>query len=283
MNQTDHKTVLKQHWRLLAGLGGLIVLALLVVGVPRWLKGQPSVSDTWIRPADDMVMHYVPEGTFEMGSQMGDDDEKPVHTVTLSAFWIDQTPVTNAQYARCVEAGVCKVSASAGDDLLNAPDYPAVGIVWQDAQKYCAWAGGRLPTEAEWEYAARGPEGTRYPWGDEFDCSRCNTPGDACDDYELASPVGHFQEGRSWCGALDMAGNVWEWVADWYATDYYARSPAEDPTAPDQGEDRVMRGGSWADTRPEKLFRSANRQYLPSTMLGNYVGFRCAASVSQVP
>jgi len=251
--------------------------------VPQWVKKRHTVGDVWVRPADEMVMHYVPGGMFEMGSQTGDDDEQPVHTVALSAFWIDQTPVTNEQYERCVAAEICKPSASAEDDLLNDPDHPVVSIAWEDASKYCAWAGGRLPTEAEWEYAARGPQSTQYPWGDEFDCALCNMPSDACDDYKLVSPVGYFPEGKSWCGALDMAGNVWEWVADWYAADYYAHSPTEDPPGPEQGKDRVMRGGSWADAQPEKLFRSANRQYLPPTMLGNYVGFRCAASVSQVP
>jgi formylglycine-generating enzyme required for sulfatase activity len=123
--------------------------------------------------------------------------------------------VTNAQYVRCVEAGACQKSALADDARFNGANYPVVGVVWQNAADYCRWAGGRLPSEAEWEYAARGPEGRLYPWGDTFDGSKVSSTGNA-DGCEYTAPVGSFLAGASWVGALDMAGNAYEWANNWY-------------------------------------------------------------------
>jgi len=177
---------------------------------------------TWTRPADGMVMVHVPAGTFQMGSSESDPnaegDEFPQHSVTLDALWIDRTEVTNAQYRRCVEAGACQAptkcdwgSPNYGED--KKANHPVLCVDWHGAAAYCEWAGGRLPTEAEWEYAARGPDSFIYPWGNDLpDATLLNYAENVGD----TSQVGSYSDGASWCGALDMAGNLWEWVADWY-------------------------------------------------------------------
>ncbi len=275
---------------------------------------QATLGDTWVRPADGMVMVYVPSGSFLMGSTQADIDatletcqrnsgsgkclrvwfenESPEHLVTLDAFWIDRTEVTKAQYRQCVESGHCAdVQCAAGFDPKR-DDQPASCVDWSHAQTYCDWAGARLPTEAEWEYAARGPEGNIYPWGDAFDPTRLNYCDANCtyewrdpgydDGYNRPAPVGSFESGASWCGALDMAGNAWEWVADWYDADYYGRSPVHNPQGPDSGKAHVMRGGSCYYFA--SYLRSARRTMMfPSSGVSNNSGgFRCAAS-SVVP
>jgi formylglycine-generating enzyme required for sulfatase activity len=227
--------------------------------VPTTMSVSPPA--TWQRPTDGMVMVYVPEGEFLMGStdaqveeavqmckgcpQEYFEAEMPRHTVALDAFWIDQTEVTNAQYRKCLDAGVCRKPVYWDNSDFSAPDQPVVGVTWNDARTYCEWAGGRLPTEAEWEKAARGTDGRTYPWGNEpATCERVSYGG--C--VGKASPVGSYPTGASPYGALDMAGNVWEWVADWYAEHYYSRSPDHNPQGPDSGGVRGLRGGSWATT-----------------------------------
>lgn len=195
----------------------------------------------------------VPSGCFMMGSADGGGDETPVHRVCLSAFWIGQKELTNAQYRRCVEAGACDPpgytmyyadSAYAGD--------PVVSVLWSQARQYAAWLSETtglawsLPTEAQWEYAARGPEGRDYPWGDgDPTCDRVHIGG--CEAH--AAPVGPDQRasGASWVGALDLSGNMWEWVADWYGAEYYGTlaDGVWDPVGPAAGDNRVVRGGSW--------------------------------------
>jgi formylglycine-generating enzyme required for sulfatase activity len=277
---------------------------------------------TRVRGIDGMTMVYVPAGEFEMGSteeqfqevvdqcvNAGNDrddcerwygDEQPVHTVTLDAFWLDQTEVSVAQFRQFVNAtdyettveergssfaftddgwGVVEGADWAhpqGPGSRAEDDHPVVHVSWHDAEAYCAWAGGRLPTEAEWEYAARGPESFAYPWGDDFDCAKGNFATDCgSDDYDHTSPVGSFLEGASWVNAYDLSGNVWEWVADWYAEDYYAQSPRENPTGPTSGDYRVLRGGSWFLN--ERHVRGANRDrnVPPATFV--FGGFRCVA------
>jgi formylglycine-generating enzyme required for sulfatase activity len=193
-----------------------------------------------------MEMVCVPAGEFLMGSTDDDpyaeDDEKPQHAVYLDAFWIDKYEVTNAQYRACVKAGACEEPRPCDIDDYNAPEQPVVCVSWDDAQDYAAWAGGRLPTEAEWEKAARGTDGRIYPWGNSPpDCNKANY-GD-CAGKTL--PVGSHPDGASPYGALDMAGNVWEWVADWYDPDYYSQSPGRSPQGPESGDFRVLRGGAF--------------------------------------
>jgi len=231
----------------------------------------PAAAPPRVREKDGMVKVYVPAGEFEMGSTDGYSDEQPVHTVALDALWIDQTEVTNAQYTLCVKDGKCEQSSYADDADFNRDDYPVVGVFWNDAVTYCQWAGARLPTEAEWEYAARGLEGNVYPWGDETPTCELAQYTD-CSGYTV--PVGSLPDGASWCGALGMAGNVWEWVADWYDEDYYGSSPSQNPAGPSSGEYKVLRGGSWL--YPPTYVRSANRFRNDPDYRYNLIGFRCA-------
>jgi formylglycine-generating enzyme required for sulfatase activity len=231
-----------------------------------------------------MVEVYVPAGDFLMGSLDSDStataDEKPQHTVYLDAYWIDQTLVTNAMYALCVQAGACPppiATKSATHDAYygNAEyaDYPVIWVDWNDAQAYCKWAGRRLPTEAEWEKAARSTDGRLYPWGDTAPtCALGNFGFQAGYCVGDTSKVGSYPAGASPYGALDMSGNVWEMVADWYDASYYSSSPGRNPTGPASGVTRVIRAGSWyIDTNK---FNSTNRaDYIGPG--ANNGGFRC--------
>jgi len=241
----------------------------------------PSVGETRARATDGMEMVYVPGGQFVMGGpdSEGDSDEHPQHTVSLDAFWIDRYEVTNDQYRQCVGAGACDAPTHchSGEPTYNdagKSDHPVVCVSWYDAEAYCGWAGARLPTEAEWEKAARGADGRRYPWGDEWDVGRCNTT-EANEGG--TTPVGSYSPGGgSPYGCADMAGNVWEWVADWYDDDYYSRSPDRNPRGPNSGSARVARGGSWIYTLNRA--RSAYRNwYIPGYTFHSY-GFRCGVS-----
>ncbi len=223
---------------------------------------QAALGETWLRPADGMVMVYVPAGTFVMGiDEAGphvDPAESPAHTVTLDGFWIDRTEVTCGQFAAFLNARGNRtangsVAARFGAGYIRieqvgteyrarpyAVDYPVVMVTWYGAQEYCQWAGGRLPTEAEWEYAARGPEGRLYPWGDDAPgCDRANF-GDCGRNLEA---VGTRPAGASWCGAQEMAGGAWEWTADWYGP--YPTGSQDNPAGPEVGTFKVMRGGGW--------------------------------------
>jgi len=245
-----------------------------------------GIGSTKTREKDDMVMVYVPAGEFEMGSNNGDSDEKPVHPVNLDAYWIDKYEVSNAQYALCVADGDCtkpsQTKSYTRSNYYGNPEYdnyPVIYVSWHKAQAYCQWAGGDLPTEAQWEKAARGTDGRTYPWGNEsptcqltnFNQGTYENPNYCVGD---TSPVTDYEGGVSPYGALNMAGNVWEWVRDWYGSDYYSKSPAKNPTGPTSGSFRVMRGGSRYFS--DRGIRAANRSDSSPTYTNNDYGFRCA-------
>jgi formylglycine-generating enzyme required for sulfatase activity len=236
-----------------------------------------GIGSSQVSPIDGMTLLYVPEGPFTMGADYGYSGERPVHEVTLSAFWVDQTEVTNGMYALCVEAGNCASPIRKSSNLIDYyygfesyADYPVIFISWQDAADYCTWAGRRLPTEAEWEKAARGTDGRPYPWGSAApDATLANF------DHNLddVARVGSYPVGASLYEALDLAGNVSEWTADWYGEEYYAISPELDPPGPETGEHRVIRGGSWTgNDRGVWSFHRALR--LPDSPAFD-IGFRC--------
>ena len=310
------------------GAGALIAALVLVLWVVRSDLATLSPGDTMTRATDGAVMLYVPGGTFQMGSTGEDvdyalqlcsrrrdhckrdwfEDEMPRHDVTLDGFWIDRTEVTNEQFAAFLnargnqtEAGLTWLNIDDEECLVERVDgeyrprsgyaaHPVVEVTWYGAADYCAWAGGRLPTESEWEYAASGPAGNVYPWGDAFDGVRLNLCDANCslnwfggteydDGYSHTAPVGSYEDGASWCGAQDLAGNVWEWVADWCGA--YPAATQTNPTGPESWSgcvERVVRGGSWAVSR--EATRCATRIGLHPGYSDPTVGFRCASSVS---
>ncbi|MBN1921066.1 MAG: SUMF1/EgtB/PvdO family nonheme iron enzyme [Anaerolineae bacterium] len=225
------------------------------------------------RPMDGMVQVYVPAGAFQMGSEDGRNDERPVYTVTLDGFWLDQTEVTNAQYRNCVATEACEASTFADDARFNGTTQPMVGISWDDAVAYCAWAGGRLPREAEWAYAAGGPSGWLYPWGNTWEENSVNCyEADCRDGYEYTAPVGSFPQGASWVEALNLAGNVQEWTADWYGE--YPAGQRVNPTGPASGTSKVLRGGSFFTSL--SYVRIACRSDSNPANRSILIGFRCA-------
>lgn len=272
--------------------------------IPATIPASPIVEPTSapetvkISPKDGMTQIFIPEGVFTMGGMdvHRKDNELPAHEVYLSAYWMDQVEVTNGMYNLCVQTGACRPPAQVRSDnraeYFGNPefqDYPVVLVTWFDANAYCQWAERRLPTEAEWERAARGDDKRNFPWGDElpnqYNSNSLNIVGDT-------TRVGTYAEGASPFGVLDMAGNVAEWVADRYRPDYYGISPFENPTGPDESvvfnDLRVIRGGSFQDDWMR--LRLANRNFLAGpnpfaqptedAYYGRssvFIGFRCAA------
>ena len=223
---------------------------------------------------DGAPMVLVPAGEFTMGNEGWDADEKPVHRVSLDAFYMDKYEMTTARYATFMqETG--REQPAQWKDVNPATDgaRPVVGVSWHDADAYCRHYGKRLPTEAEWEKAARGTDGRRFPWGHEEPTNRHANFGAAWIGYETLLPVGSLEAGKSPYGIYDLAGNTWEWVADWYDMDYYKKSPDRNPTGPSRGGSKVLRGGSWYNMLYD--LRSTNRNYyVPAKQLFD-LGFRC--------
>jgi formylglycine-generating enzyme required for sulfatase activity len=246
---------------------------------------------------DGMIQVYIPQGSFQMGGldTRAASDEKPVHKVDMKGYWIDKVEVTNAMYLLCVQAGACNppqhLSSKTRPSYFNNTEfnnYPVVNVPWDAARQYCEWAGRRLPTEAEWEYAARGNTMNTFPWGEQKpDGTRANfnyMSGDT-------SMAGSYPAGASPFGVMDMAGNVHEWTKDFYGAEYYAGGPASNPTGPLARPGyfkRVVRGGSYAD--PEVDIRLSKRASLlgpnfeaelgSAAYLGEFsprIGFRCVA------
>ncbi len=258
---------------------------------PRWRPG--AVADAGARktnPKDGAEMCYVPAGEFIMGSEDGTDNEKPQRRVYLDAYWMYKHEVTVAQYRRfCTETG---------REMPDPPkwgwedDHPIVNVTWDDAKAYSDWAGVSLPTEAQWEKAARGTDGREYVWGDKWppppgvgnfadETTKRANPSFSIisgydDGYAVTSPVGSFPAGASPYGCLDMAGNVWEWCSDWYDSDYYAKAPNRNPENRQASRCRVLRVGSWYDGSSTFL-RAAFRLCTPPGDRGVLIGFRCSA------
>ncbi|MHC1740667.1 MAG: formylglycine-generating enzyme family protein [Anaerolineaceae bacterium] len=260
-------------------LGGCIVPAdTNQTGTPQAL----GIGSTQISVKDGMVLVYVPAGEFLMGALegKGNPDEHPQHTVTLDAFWIDQTEVTNGKYALCVADKACTAPSVATSLTRDAyygnpsyDNYPVVYVHWSDAEDYCTWAGRRLPTEAEWEKAARGTEGQIFPWGNEFAATNQANFGNKNAD---SAEVGSYPAGASPYGALDMAGNVLEMTADWYDANYYLNSPSINPMGADKQGAKVVRSGSWGYEALD--LRASLRKWINPTDSFHTIGFRCGMS-----
>ena len=215
-------------------------------------------------------MVFIPEGSFTMGSDAY-EDESPSHEVYLDAFYIDKYEVTDAGYEIFWRSTGHRPPLTWGKPGFNLPEQPVTGVSWEDAADYAAWAGKRLPTEAEWEKAARGTDNRRYPWGDQWSDVKCQASGK--DPLSGPAPVGSHPEGVSPFGCHDMAGNVWEWCADWFSTDYYDQSDEKNPKGPPDGSRHVLRGGGW-ESRPNKVRTTFRQGGCPD---GGYrcAGFRC--------
>lgn len=250
--------------------------------------------------ADGAEMLYIPAGEFLMGSEAADadDEEGPEHNVFLDSFWIYTFEVTNSQFSEFVEAtgyittaeeaGYSRVRIDGsfedsygaywgapqgvGSSVSDKQDHPVLHVSWYDAQAYCEWAGGRLPTEAEWEKAGRGADGRIYPWGNEAptnDMANYNS--------EVTTPVGSYPAGASPYGLMDMAGNVWEWVQDWHDEGYYSSSPSANPQGPSSGTSRVLRGGGLGNV--DWRLRVVTRFDHAPDYTGDFLGFRCVVDV----
>lgn len=270
------------RWCGWCGLSGLLVVAAASgLGLTSRSSAAASAKANTVFAADRVT---VPEGTFFMGSNTGATDERPAHRVRGSALLMDRFEVTNARYGACVEARACTspalLSSTTRPSYFGSSayeEYPVIHVSWAQAAAFCAWAGGRLPSEAEWERAARGTADARtYPWGDsQPDCTKANFAGCVGD----TDRVGARPAGQSPYGLADMAGNVWEWTADWYEAGYYSRSPEDDPAGPDSGHLKVMRGGCWV-SGASSLRSTCRKAELPSLWAPN-VGFRCVYPVDR--
>jgi formylglycine-generating enzyme required for sulfatase activity len=271
----------------LAGLA--IACWLLAVLLGEGLPARAQEQEAHPSTVPELGWQRIPAGTFRMGCVQGDEycaeEEAPRHTVRITKpFDLMTTEITVAMFSAYIETAGGQIPEQPAWN--GEPDQPAVNITWDETLAFCEWGGGRLPTEAEWEYAARGGRSNQlFPWGDSIRRNYANYGADNCcggiavgaDRWEFASPVGSFPS--TGFGLEDIAGNVWEWVADWYGDDYYAQSPDEDPPGPASGQSRVLRGGSFGGD--SRLLRSSFRGYgLGPTFRGPNVGGRCARDVS---
>jgi len=246
---------------------------------------QPT-KDHGLTGKDGAPMVLVPAGEFMMGSgkddQLADGNERPLHQIYLDAYYLDQYEVTTSRYARFLQQQRKYNPPSAWSEqiLKQHGQKPVIYVSWYDAYAYCAWAGKRLPTEAEWEKAARGTDQRLYPWGNEVPLpqrANFNQSSEASYTayYEALTDVGSFEQGKSPYGLYDMTGNVWEWVTDWYESDYYAKSPDRNPKGPSSGKNRVLRGGGWS-SKPHDLRSTIRLGHYPPSGSWQDTGFRCA-------
>lgn len=281
----------------------LLLAALLAAVLWAWHPWQrPITIVESVNPQDGAAMVWVPAGKFRMGTSLGDDlraaarrrdwrevrdvawsglrgksnsDESPSHTVYLDGYWIYKYEVTVAQYREFCRATKRKMPPMPRWGWRD--NDPITNVAWNDATAYAAWAGASLPTEAQWEKAARGPDGRLYPWGNAWDRTKCrNSPG--LGPVVSPSPVGSYPADTSPYGAQDMAGNVLEWCADWYDENYYRHAPYRNPAGPKKGISRVLRGGCWYGGSPDYYFRCAARPRNNPISWGGNSGFRCVVA-----
>jgi len=264
------------------GLGGIIAWSMIDAGPRAREYNEKYFGKMWQGPPgaeyekggrfyrkgkDDAEMVWVPGGIFTMGSSSGRRDAKPPHQVRIEGFWMDVTEATNAQFKKFVDATGYEPKYWVYDP--TKADHPATNVTWFDAQAYAEWAGKRLPTEAEWEYAAGGPNYYTWSLGNGFDEKKYNF--NAVDEYIQTSPAGSYPANKY--GLYDMSGNVWEWSGDWYDEGYYANSPQDNPQGPPSGEGRALRGGSW-NSESVNLRVSLRHSAKPDDGYLN-LGFRC--------
>jgi formylglycine-generating enzyme required for sulfatase activity len=252
----------------------VVVVALAVCTSFAFKKGGKGTAPSDLQDRANMVS--IDPGSFEMGSKIAEPDEFPQHKVTLSGFMIDKHEVTLGDYALCVEARVCKALPPNGETWETTANHPVVGVTWYDAKRYCEWVGKRLPTEAEWEFAARRSNANVYPWSGPFKANLANSRTEA-DGFAHTAPVGSFAGGNTPNGVQDMAGNASEWVADWYESTWYQKTNDRDPTGPEAPTGaKGVRGGSWSD--PDHLLRSTCRLGVDPNISNTAIGFRCAGN-----
>lgn len=273
------KHILENSMFRIFALSVALPLAACGVAVEKFTQN-PTQSDAKSGGAGRMLL--VPAGEFTMGSNFEQNNEMPVHQVHLDAFAIDTTEVTVSAYKLCVDAGKCSVPKLTDPGCnwgkVDRGEHPINCVDWHQSVRFCNWRGKRLPTEAEWEKAARGPKAQKYSWGDsEPNCTLAvmEESDDGC-GRGGTWPVGSKPKGASPYGVLDMTGNVWEWTADWFGESYYASSPSRNPLGPTSGPGRVKRGGAWY-FHMESL-RAADREFLPPDLGRDNLGFRCAKS-----
>jgi len=277
---------------------GLFLLGILLLGAVEDKKG-PVIPQGEPKGKDAAPMVLIPEGAFTMGTDdvglgwhQGNPNENPEHVVTLGAYWIDQFELIVTRYEKFIEETRHDPPMWEEDATASAGDRPVVGVTWQDAADYCKWAGKRLPTEAEWEKAARGTDKRRFPWGEMqpfVDIVNYNRGIWVSYPITLISVTSGLEGmsirhglktgGTSPYGLYHMAGNASEWVADWYDAEYYRKSPKENPTGPEQGDKKVIRGGSWND--PPRNLRVTYRLKASTDYQDSTIGFRCAMNATK--
>jgi formylglycine-generating enzyme required for sulfatase activity len=298
------KPILLYHWIVGTVPGGAVELSDSTAVQPTFIASEPGdyvfgleVTDGDLTSLLDVVtirvvdrifaeqngMIEIPEGAFSMGSHQGAPDERPPHRVELSTYWIDKFEVTTGLYQACIDAGVCSETAmtsGCNSGRADRLEHPVNCVSWDQAKTFCLWQAKRLPTEAEWERAARGDDGRTYPWGEDFPTSQLLNFNN---NIGATTPVGTYPLGISFYGLHNMGGNVQEWTADFFAGDYYAQSPTQNPQGPDSGSLRVGRGASWKLGVPLEVLTSTVRgAFVPNT-IENSVGFRCASDISPAP
>ncbi len=262
-------------------LAGVVLVTVPAVALAEGLEKE-------VKGKDGAPMVLIPEGSFPMGVPHGDRDggrdEYPRHDVFVNNFYIDKFELTNGRYLEFVKATRHRIPQNPKNATRNLwegeaiaeslIDRPVINVDWADAQAYCQWAGKRLPTEAEWEKAAKGTADRRFPWGNVEPTNKHLNFNQQWIGEKTLMPVGSYEAGKSPFGVYDMAGNVWEWVNDWYDAKYYEKSPAKNPTGPETGTKRVLRGSGWQNETP--TVRIFTRVDSDPTIRNESTGFRCA-------